>query len=118
MQFKFDSKLRLGDVDVTLQNLKAERVEVHEFRSNEDSCAHCLRPLKDGDKVLLIHDTQIKHDTIVLDSKLQLVHIGGVYGSACAEDFLNRIKDKHIPPAPETIISNVEESTKEGDQTQ
>ncbi len=117
MQFKFESKLKLGDVDVSLQNLKAEKVEVYDFRGNEDNCAHCLRPIKEGDTVLVIHDTQIKHDTIVLGSELQLVHIGGVYGSACAEDFLHRIINKYIPPAPAEIIPNVEESTKEGTQT-
>ena len=117
MQFKFNSKLRIGDVDVSLQNLKAEEVEVHDFRGNEDSCAHCLRPIKEGDTVLLIHDTQIKKDTIVLGSELQLVHIGGVYGSTCAEDFLDRIKNKHILPVSTEITPNVEDTTKEGDQT-
>jgi len=119
MQFKFESTLKLGNANVILQNLESDAVEVGEFRGNEDSCAHCLRAIKEGDNVIVMQDTKVEGDKIVLDSQLQLVHIGGVYGSACAEDFLYRIMNKHMPPVPDATTPLItEESTKEGNKTE
>ena len=117
MQFKFNSTLELGDVGISLHNLNASTVQITDFIGNEHKCAHCMRPISEGDTVIVVQDTIFENGSIVLGSELQLVHIGGDHGSTCAEDFLSRIIDKHIPPASAEIIPNVEESIKEGDQT-
>jgi len=121
MQFKFGSKLKIGGVEISLENLNADHTIVTDLRGNEYKCAQCMRKFEEGDNVLVVQDTIYTGNTVTLDGSLQLVHIGaaeGNEGRTCAEDYLSRIINKHIPPVPAEIIPNVEEPTKEGDQTQ
>lgn len=100
MQFKFDSKLKIGDVEISLCNLNADYAVVTDLRGNEYKCAQCMRELEEGDNILVVQDTTFKDNTVTLDGSLQFVHIGAVEGNegrTCAEDYLSRMIDKYAP---------------------
>ena len=105
MQFKFNSDLKVGDVIISLKSLKADEVAVTDFVGNEQKCAQCMRSILKGEPVLVVQDTELDFGQIVLDGELQMVHIGGAYGSGCAEDYLSRMINKHTPTEDNTGIT-------------
>ncbi len=119
MQFKFDSKLKIRDVEISLCNLNADQAIVTDLRGNEYRCAQCMRKLEEGDNVLVVQDTIFKDNTVTLDVSLQFVHIGAVEGNegrTCAEDYLSRMINKYAPK--EGITPTSEKSQEEEIKTE
>ena len=103
MQFKFDSKLRVGNVDISLQNLEADEVAIGEFTGNEDSCAHSLHPIREVEAVLVIHDTKVEGHKIVLDNQLQRAD----------EELIEAQESEVSDEVKEDIVPQIEEDEKE-----